>query len=252
MAEVTECRMRRTNPTASSFVFTSSTLDNNIITTRDIGALQRLKQPHPPDGDGVMTPSSASSSLGSTAAAAPNKSPALENACPISRRGKANNIILLFAITLAIFPTFYAVGMILGSAIGAYTQWDGDLSSISMPSTITLRKQTTPSSIGDDGKFNIDTVGMSINELDLLKSLASSAILRGRVLDMIVEEFISPMTPDNDNESKRESAIEALQFTETDNEPVPIEDYPFLFVGSVGTRFVSTLRIYTALDALIL
>lgn len=52
---------------------------------------------------------------------------------------------------------------------------------------------------------------------------------------MMVNEYISPATLDTNEESKRESAIEAWQFTETDNEPVQIKDYPFLFVGSVGT-----------------
>ncbi len=169
----------------------------------------------------------------------------MDDACPIIKpRSKASTIILWLAISAAVFPTFYAVGMLLGTAIGTYTKWEGGISSsiTFMPSTIALRKQTTSASSNEE--LIIDTVGMSSNELALVKSLSSSSFLRERVLDMMVKEYVSPTTLDIDDESKKESAIEAWQFTETDNEPVQIEDYPFLFVGSVGAnRVLSILEI---------
>lgn len=218
MGEVAECRMRRNNPII--FVTSSSSLSSNNFNSANVGV-------------GMMT-SSSSTTTDLPAAATPNhpqcSTVVMDDACPITvSRSKTSSIILLLAISAAIFPTFYAVGMLLGTAIGAYTQWDGDISSISMPSTIALRKQAL------SNELVIDTVGMSSNELALLKKLSASSFLRGRILDIMVKEYISPTTLDNDNESKRESAIEAWQFTEMDNEPVPIAKHPFLFVGSVGT-----------------
>lgn len=212
MGEVAECRMRRNNPII--FV-TSSSLSLSSNNFNSVG----------------MMTSSSSSTTATDLPAAATPIVVMDDACPIGTvpRSKTSSIILLLAISAAIFPTFYAMGMLLGTAIGAYTQWDGDISSISMPSTIALRKQAS------SNELVIDTVGMSSNELALLKTLSTSSFLRGRILDIMVKEYISPTTLDNDNESKRESAIEAWQFTEMDNEPVPIAEYPFLFVGSVGT-----------------
>jgi hypothetical protein len=158
----------------------------------------------------------------------------MDSACPINPRSKAGSNIILLLTIAAIFPAFYALGILLGTAISTYTMWDGDITSMSMPSTMTLRKQAT------DENLIIDTVGMSSNELALLNSLSSSSFLRGKVLDMMVQEYISPTTLDNDSESKRGSAIEAWQFTEVDDEPIPIQGYPYLFVGSVGTPIMHT------------
>ncbi len=207
---VTECRMRRNR----SFAFLSSS------------------------SSPLQTSSSPSSTAVAVVAPPTNNKQHLHDHCPsvmdsafpINTRSKAgSNIILLLTIT-AIFPAFYAMGILIGTTISTYTPWDGDITSMSMPSTMTLRKQIT------DENLIIDTVGMSRNEHALLKSLSSSPFLRGKVLDMMVQEYIAPTTLDNDNESKRESAIEAWQFTEAEDEPIPIQGYPYLFVGSVGTH----------------
>ena len=145
---------------------------------------------------------------------------------------KASHILLLLAVCASVASACYALGILLGSAMSA----------TAASSAVTLRKQTmmtittTTTKNNDNQKLLIDTDGMSRNDISLLKLMSTSAFLRGQVLDLMVKEYISVDVPDAPLEEHRENAIEALQFMETDSEPIQISNHTFLFVGSVGER----------------
>ena len=69
------------------------------------------------------------------------------------------------------------------------------------------------------------------NDQILLSFLSESSFARQQITEMIIERYTSSsdsVTEDLDN------AIEAIEFLETDGEPIQVEGHPFLFVGSVG------------------
>ena len=69
----------------------------------------------------------------------------------------------------------------------------------------------------------------------LLSFLEDSFYGRKTVINMLVEEYTNTTAKANcDKADLLDSAIEAIDFCETDGEPVPITDHDFLFVGSVG------------------
>ncbi len=77
------------------------------------------------------------------------------------------------------------------------------------------------------------------NELDslgqtLLTFLSESSVGRQKVIEFMIDQYVSPTTPDGNLTDKLDNAMEAMSFTETDAEPVQVLGYPFLFVGSVG------------------
>lgn len=70
----------------------------------------------------------------------------------------------------------------------------------------------------------------------LSESTEDSSVARKQVVDILVEKYMSPTSPDKDDlNAMIDSALEAMIFTKTDNQPVQVEGYPYLFVGSVGT-----------------
>lgn len=71
----------------------------------------------------------------------------------------------------------------------------------------------------------------------LLKYLDESSHGRDAVIDLLVNEYTSKNNPDKDMIDWLESAIEAVELSEADGEPVQIEGHEFLFVGSVGEFF---------------
>jgi hypothetical protein len=69
----------------------------------------------------------------------------------------------------------------------------------------------------------------------LVSFLSESAVGRQKVIEFMIDQYVSPTTPDDIMTDKLDNAMEAISFMETDGEPVQVVGYPFLFVGSVGT-----------------
>jgi hypothetical protein len=76
-----------------------------------------------------------------------------------------------------------------------------------------------------------------IESLDqsLLSFLSDSALGRQKVIEFMIDQYVSPTTPDDNMIDKLDNAMEAISLLETDGEPIQVGGYPFLFVGSVGT-----------------
>jgi hypothetical protein len=75
----------------------------------------------------------------------------------------------------------------------------------------------------------------------LLSFLDDSFFGRQTVINLLVEEYTNITAKAGcDKIDLLDSAIEAIDFCETDAEPVPITDYDFLFVGSVGEYLIFT------------
>ena len=78
---------------------------------------------------------------------------------------------------------------------------------------------------------------LSNSDKNLLSFLGWSSFGRSKVMDLIVNEYTakaSYMGYSEDADDWIKDAIEAIEKTETDGEPVPIMGHDFLFVGSVG------------------
>ena len=59
---------------------------------------------------------------------------------------------------------------------------------------------------------------------------------RDQIINLIINEYISPETWETDITDKIENAMDVLASKENDGEPVGIEGHDFLFVGSVGKK----------------
>jgi len=68
----------------------------------------------------------------------------------------------------------------------------------------------------------------------LLSFLSDSSFGRQKVIEFMIEQYVSPTTPDDTMADKLENAMEAMSFLDTDAEPVQVVGFPYLFVGSVG------------------
>ena len=83
--------------------------------------------------------------------------------------------------------------------------------------------------------INIESNG-DLSDIDqtLLKFLSGSSFARAIVVDLMVKEYVNQEAPDIELSDRLEDAVEAMEISETDGEPVQVKDHPFLFVGSVG------------------
>jgi hypothetical protein len=82
-----------------------------------------------------------------------------------------------------------------------------------------------------------NTINDKIESMDqsLLSFLSESAVGREKVIEFMINQYVSPTSPEANLVDKLGNAMEAISFMETDAEPVQVVGYPFLFVGSVGT-----------------
>jgi hypothetical protein len=78
-----------------------------------------------------------------------------------------------------------------------------------------------------------DTSENSMHNM-LLFYLTKSSVARMKIINLLTNEYISPLSPCPDVHDKLDNAIELIQLLEDDNQPVQIKDHSFLFVGSVG------------------
>ena len=69
----------------------------------------------------------------------------------------------------------------------------------------------------------------------LLSFLSESSLGREKVIEFMIDQYVSPTSPDDNMIDKLDNAMDAISLLETDGEPVEVVGYPFLFVGSVGT-----------------
>jgi len=68
----------------------------------------------------------------------------------------------------------------------------------------------------------------------LLDFLTESPFARSAVTDLLIREWVGEDPPEVTRADKLDDAIEAIQIMEKDGDPVGVEGYPYLFVGSVG------------------
>ena len=93
---------------------------------------------------------------------------------------------------------------------------------------VSLVKSTKAKVVGSE-------VNLPTEEQTLMDKLSDSSIARRCVADMLIHRYIAETTPDIANvNTMLVSAFEALEMTSTDNEPVQVNQYPYLFVGSVA------------------
>lgn len=72
----------------------------------------------------------------------------------------------------------------------------------------------------------------------LLTFLSSSPFARNEVIQYMVNDYVSELSEDTLMIDRLETAIEAMQLVEEDGEPVQINGYDYLFVGSVGETYI--------------
>jgi hypothetical protein len=138
---------------------------------------------------------------------------------------KARYILLVvFSVTCSVVAS-YALGIMLGAVIRS----------------LTLNGAQDDAYTADNDKLTssllvIDTSGMSTIELSLIPFLAESSFIRGKVIDLIIKEYTVPNGVDTARFDRFDNAMEAMQLLETDGEPIQVEGYPYLFVGSIGER----------------
>lgn len=68
----------------------------------------------------------------------------------------------------------------------------------------------------------------------LLSFLSKSSFAREKVLELVIDQYISSSSPSDSLTDDLDSAIDAIESLETDGEPIQVKGHPFLFVGSVG------------------
>ena len=89
-----------------------------------------------------------------------------------------------------------------------------------------IKRSHSSIDLGEDYDDTIDQ--------NLMTFLSESPFSRLKVMEYMIDEFVSPSSPDNNMVDKLDNAIEAIDLVETDGEPIQVKGYPFLFVGSVG------------------
>lgn len=67
-----------------------------------------------------------------------------------------------------------------------------------------------------------------------LEFLATSPFARGKIVDLLIREWVGEDPPEETRVDKLDDALEAIQIMESDGEPVGVTGHPYLFVGSVG------------------
>lgn len=140
---------------------------------------------------------------------------------------KARYILLVvFSVTCSVVAS-YALGIMLGAVIRS----------------LTLNGAQDDAYTADNDKLTssllvIDTSGMSTIELSLIPFLAESSFIRDKVIDLIVNEYTVPNGVDTARFDRFDNAMEAMQLLEMDGEPIQVEGYPYLFVGSIGERAI--------------
>ena len=142
-------------------------------------------------------------------------------------RGKHNArsiLLVVFSVICSVIAS-YELGIMLGAVIRS----------------LTLNGAQDGAYTADNDKLAssllvIDTAGMSKIELSLMPFLAESSFIRDKVIDLIVNEYIVPNGVDTARFDRFDNAMKAMQLLETDGEPIQVEGYPYLFVGSIGER----------------
>ena len=99
-----------------------------------------------------------------------------------------------------------------------------------------IEQQEERNTSSSSSNNNINLSDFKSLDQTLLSFLSDSSFGRQKVIEFMIEQYVSPETPDNTMADKLENAMEAMSFLETDAEPVQVVGYPFLFVGSVGMK----------------
>jgi hypothetical protein len=81
----------------------------------------------------------------------------------------------------------------------------------------------------------IDTEGSNSGNMHhiLTSYLTKSAYAREKIIHLIIDKY-SMSSSSTASLTKLDTAFEVLHYIETDNDPIPIKDYPYLYIGSVG------------------
>ena len=139
-------------------------------------------------------------------------------------------LLVVFSVICSVVAS-YALGIMLGAVIRS----------------LSLNGAQDDAYTADNDKLTssllvIDTSGMSTIELSLIPFLAESSFIRDKVIDLIVNEYTVPNGVDTARFDRFDNAMEAMQLLEMDGEPIQVEGYPYLFVGSIGER---AIRLYS-------
>ena len=84
--------------------------------------------------------------------------------------------------------------------------------------------------------IEIDTEGSNSgnNMHQILTSyLTKSAYAREKIIHLIIDKY-SMSSSTTASLTKLDTAFKVLHYIETDSDPIPIKDYPYLYIGSVG------------------
>ncbi len=87
------------------------------------------------------------------------------------------------------------------------------------------------------GEGESSTINLSAyDDVDkyLLTFISESSFARQMVIDLIVDAYTSPTSPDKSTFAHLDNARSALNLYEIDGVPIGVEGHEFLFVGTVG------------------
>ena len=83
--------------------------------------------------------------------------------------------------------------------------------------------------------INVDDIeDLTPEDKTLLDYLLRSSYARSKTIQLLTNEYISEESTDIEMSDRLEDTIEAMDLVVSDGDPVQVEGYPFLFVGSVG------------------
>ena len=137
----------------------------------------------------------------------------------------ARSILLaVFSVTCFVIAS-YALGIMLGTVIHSL------MLNCAQDDAYTADNDKPPSLL-----LVIDKGGMSKIDLSLIPFLAESSFIRDKVIDLLVNEYTVPNGVDTARFDRFQTAMETMQLLETDGEPIQVEGYLYLFVGSIGER----------------
>ncbi len=78
----------------------------------------------------------------------------------------------------------------------------------------------------DNTKTDVDSLLMSF--------LNDSTFARKKVIDYMVNEYTSPLSPYKTMADRLDNAMSAMRRFDEDGEPIQVNGHPFMFVGTVG------------------
>jgi hypothetical protein len=100
----------------------------------------------------------------------------------------------------------------------------------------TIVNEGSIESMNENEMIEIDTEGSnSANMHQILTSyLTKSSYAREKIIHLIIDKYSMSSSSSTASLPKLDTAFEVLHYMEIDSYPIPIKDYPYLYIGSVG------------------